>query len=122
MLVTGRLYDREALRQLKAQGLTRKPGQDLTCKGVSCYRLAFIIITVVNLFGTLVSAILVVRTRKFYQGDIYKKFRDLGANNKSADEADIVCKPAIGVLPLTQIEPTSIETTTKESQAHKSSS
>lgn len=30
--VAGRLYDKEGLRQLEAQGLTRKPGHDLTCK------------------------------------------------------------------------------------------
>ncbi|KAL6141915.1 hypothetical protein ACLB2K_060201 [Fragaria x ananassa] len=49
---------------------------DLTCQGVECYKLAFIIIAAVALFGSLVSFILVIRTRKFYQSDIYKKYSE----------------------------------------------
>ncbi|XP_072074441.1 protein NUCLEAR FUSION DEFECTIVE 4-like [Arachis hypogaea] len=73
--VTDSLYDKEALKQLEMKGLQRKVGQDLTCLGVQCYRLPFFIITASTLVVCLVSFILVLRTREFYKGDIYKKFR-----------------------------------------------
>ncbi|TKY52981.1 ribosomal RNA-processing protein 12 [Spatholobus suberectus] len=73
--VTGYLYDKEALKQLKIKGLIRQKGKELTCIGLQCYRMAFIIITASTLVGCFVSFILVLRTRKFYKGDIYEKFR-----------------------------------------------
>ncbi|KAF8039484.1 hypothetical protein BT93_B1880 [Corymbia citriodora subsp. variegata] len=74
--VTGMLYDREALKDLSRKGLSRDSVKELTCIGRHCYRLSFIILTLVTLFGALVSLILVARTREFYRGDIYEKFRD----------------------------------------------
>lgn len=76
--VTGPLYDREALKELAKKGLTRSSVQELTCIGPHCYRLAFLILAAITFFGALLSLILVVRTREFYKGDIYEKFRGRG--------------------------------------------
>ncbi|CAL0320821.1 unnamed protein product [Lupinus luteus] len=74
--VTGHLYDKEAMRQLVASGFKRKVGQELNCVGASCFKLSFIIITAVTIFGAIVSLILVARTIKFYKGDIYKRYKE----------------------------------------------
>ncbi|TKY50802.1 NUCLEAR FUSION DEFECTIVE 4 [Spatholobus suberectus] len=79
--VTGHLYDKEALRQLAAAGLSRKDGNELTCVGASCFKLSFIIITAATFFGALISLILVARTIKFYKGDIYKRYREQASHN-----------------------------------------
>lgn len=76
--IAGHFYDMEALKQMGAKELTRKAGEDLTCDGVECYKLSFLIITATTLFGCVVSLVLYLRTRNFYKGDIYKKFKEQG--------------------------------------------
>ncbi|KAL6851909.1 hypothetical protein ACP4OV_020094 [Aristida adscensionis] len=71
VIVAGRLYDAEAARQ---HGGVAVVG-DKICKGVNCFKHAFLIITAVTFGGVLVSLILVWRTRSFYRGDIYAKFK-----------------------------------------------
>lgn len=68
--IAGRMYDKEARKQ-------NPPGtKDLTCLGVQCFKESFIIITIVTFIGAVVSLVLVWRTRNFYKGDIYARFRD----------------------------------------------
>ncbi|XP_071908304.1 protein NUCLEAR FUSION DEFECTIVE 4-like [Coffea arabica] len=76
--IAGHFYDREALKQMAAKEVTRRAGEDLTCDGVECYKLSFLIITATTLFGCVVSLVLYLRTRNFYKGDIYKKFKEQG--------------------------------------------
>ncbi|KAL6607930.1 hypothetical protein ACP70R_040993 [Stipagrostis hirtigluma subsp. patula] len=73
--VAGYLYDVEAAKQ---HGGTLAGG-DKTCIGVQCFKKSFLIITAATAVGVLVSLVLVWRTRSFYEGDIYAKFRDDGA-------------------------------------------
>ncbi|KAF8021608.1 hypothetical protein BT93_G1913 [Corymbia citriodora subsp. variegata] len=82
VLVVGRLYDEEATRQLAARGLTRSAQKELTCIGRQCYRTSFSILGGVNVFGALVLLVLVIRTRKYYQGNIYRRYRDQMAENE----------------------------------------
>ncbi|CAD6267836.1 unnamed protein product [Miscanthus lutarioriparius] len=71
VIITGRMYDAEATRQ---HGGVAAVG-DKICKGVVCFKRPFLIITGVTFAGALVSLVLVWRTRNFYRGDIYAKFK-----------------------------------------------
>jgi MFS family permease len=73
--VAGRLYDAAAARQHNVGGGGGGKHEKL-CIGVECYKRSFFIITAATVFGALVSLVLVWRTWRFYQGDIYARFRD----------------------------------------------
>ncbi|CAN0887901.1 Probable transporter MCH1 [Linum grandiflorum] len=73
--VAGRMYDEEALRQLKGLGMVRGDGKELKCVGVRCFRTAFLVISAASFVGFLVSVVLVWRTKEFYRSDVYKKYR-----------------------------------------------
>ncbi|KAF8780637.1 hypothetical protein HU200_001239 [Digitaria exilis] len=84
--VSGYFYDVEAAKQ---HGGTLA-GVDKTCMGVQCFKKSFLIVTAVTVFGLLVSLVLVWRTRKFYKGDIYARFRDTSASAKVIPAGDSV--------------------------------
>ncbi|KAL6644075.1 hypothetical protein ACP70R_018841 [Stipagrostis hirtigluma subsp. patula] len=74
--VAGRMYDGEAARQ---HGSAAGVSGDKVCMGVACFKRAFLVITAVTFLSALVSLVLVWRTKGFYQGDIYAKFKLNGA-------------------------------------------
>lgn len=53
-----------------------KDGKGLTCNGAHCFSGSFTILAVITLFGVMGSLALAYRTRDFYKGDIYKRYRD----------------------------------------------
>lgn len=73
--VAGYLYYRKAKGQMEALGQKTRLGEELNFNGDESYKLAFIIITAVCLFGALLSLILFFRTIQFYRSDLYKKFK-----------------------------------------------
>ncbi|KAG9456812.1 hypothetical protein H6P81_001320 [Aristolochia fimbriata] len=73
VLVAGKLYDKVAMKQ-RAQGA--EATAELNCAGVECFKLSFLIIAGVTLFGAVISLLLVARTYSFYRGDIYARYRE----------------------------------------------
>ncbi|XP_038895745.1 uncharacterized protein LOC120083909 [Benincasa hispida] len=69
--VVGKFYDREATKIGNV-----KNGKGLTCTGTHCFSESFQILVLVTLFGAMTSFVLAYRTREFYKGDIYKRYRD----------------------------------------------
>ncbi|KAM0937234.1 putative MFS transporter superfamily [Dioscorea sansibarensis] len=65
--ITGHLYDIQAAKQNR---------ETMVCVGVECFKLSFLILTALDIAGALVLMILVWRTRDFYRGEIYAKFRE----------------------------------------------
>ncbi|OAY73459.1 Protein NUCLEAR FUSION DEFECTIVE 4 [Ananas comosus] len=82
--VAGHLYDIEAAKQSPGGG---GGGGDTTCIGVQCFKASFLIITATTVLGVVVSLVLVWRTRKFYRGDIYARFKDVGFTSAAAAAA-----------------------------------
>lgn len=105
--VAGYLYDREARRQQESllsttaisssnagayapSPMNKIQGSDLMCTGPQCFRMTFLIMTAVSLFGSMVSIWLVLRTRKFYSQDIYARFHKQEEKlAKDVDQAEI---------------------------------
>ncbi|RRT83300.1 hypothetical protein B296_00016805, partial [Ensete ventricosum] len=83
--VAGYLYDREAAKQ-NAGMISASSSKSLTCMGVRCFRLSFLILTAVTAVGTLAMLILAWRTWAFYRGDIYAKFKEGVEGDSSEDK------------------------------------
>ncbi|TKW29876.1 hypothetical protein SEVIR_3G424000v4 [Setaria viridis] len=82
--VAGRMYDREAARQGAVAAVA---GKGVTCAGTLCYRESFLVVAAVTVGAAAVTLALAWRTRKFYAGDIYARFKEGTAGNGAAEEA-----------------------------------
>ncbi|XP_037436055.1 protein NUCLEAR FUSION DEFECTIVE 4-like [Triticum dicoccoides] len=75
--VAGRMYDREAARQGGGHAVASAAGKRLvTCIGVRCYKESFLVITAVTVAAAAVTLVLAWRTRGFYAGDVYARFKE----------------------------------------------
>ncbi|CAM0878862.1 unnamed protein product [Alopecurus aequalis] len=75
--VAGRMYDREAARQGVRHVVASAAGRRLvTCIGVRCYKESFLVITAVTVAAAAVTLVLAWRTRGFYAGDVYARFKE----------------------------------------------
>lgn len=72
--LTKTLYLREAAKDLPP-GVDPSTVKDLKCTGHHCYRVSFSILAVIAFIGALISLQFARRTREFYKGDIYRRFR-----------------------------------------------
>jgi MFS family permease len=68
------LYARAAAKEIPP-GIDPSTLKDLTCTGHHCFMVSFSILAAMAFIGALVSLQFARRTREFYQGDIYKRFR-----------------------------------------------
>ncbi|GJM95040.1 hypothetical protein PR202_ga11734 [Eleusine coracana subsp. coracana] len=100
--VAGRMYDREAKKQKQQGGaLIMTAGKGgVTCVGTRCYRESFLVVAAVTLGAALVTLVLAWRTRKFYAGNIYAKFKEANTDNNAdahaVEKEDEVVVPAAG--------------------------
>ncbi|KAG2631077.1 hypothetical protein PVAP13_3KG571700 [Panicum virgatum] len=78
-------------------GLRRRRGRGragvTTCIGVRCYRESFLVITAVTVAAAVAAAALAWRTREFYAGDIYAKFKEGTSSGDAIGEGDRVQPP-----------------------------
>ncbi|XP_010933280.1 protein NUCLEAR FUSION DEFECTIVE 4 [Elaeis guineensis] len=84
--VAGYLYDREAAKQNLQ--LLQSSQKSLTCMGVRCYKLTFLIITAATVFGALVLLVLVWRTWDLYRRDIYARFSGGSQGSRQGEERE----------------------------------
>ncbi|CAN6330081.1 unnamed protein product [Urochloa humidicola] len=92
--VAGRMYDREAVRQGAAAVAAAAGKKGLTCVGTRCYRESFLVVAAVTVGAAAVTLLLAWRTRAFYAGDIYARFKEgaATANGAVAGEASVESK------------------------------
>ncbi|OEL26098.1 hypothetical protein BAE44_0012883 [Dichanthelium oligosanthes] len=91
--VAGRIYDREAARQGAVAAVA---GKGVTCVGTRCYRESFLVVAAVTVGAAAVTLALAWRTRAFYAGDIYARFKEgaattgvtgIGVGEEAAEES-----------------------------------
>uniref|UniRef100_A0A2N9IXW1 Uncharacterized protein n=1 Tax=Fagus sylvatica TaxID=28930 RepID=A0A2N9IXW1_FAGSY len=68
------LYEKEASKDA-ALGIGGTNAKELSCTGDHCFRISFSILACVAFFAAIMSLGLSRRTKDFYKGDIYKKFK-----------------------------------------------
>lgn len=72
--LVGYMYDAQVKKKLKERGGKHV---DLICTGVDCFKMSFLIITAVTIFGAIAASVLVWRTWDFYKSDvIHHKYRE----------------------------------------------
>jgi hypothetical protein len=87
--VAGRMYDREAARQGAVAAAAA--GKGVTCVGTRCYRESFLVVAAVTVGAAAVTLALAWRTRAFYGGDIYARFKEGGVSgNNGVGEGAVV--------------------------------
>jgi hypothetical protein len=72
--LTKTLYTKEAAKGLPP-GIDSSTVKDLSCTGHHCFKVSFSILASIAFVGAIISLQFARRTREFYKGDIYKRFR-----------------------------------------------